>query len=92
MQGLSNFVPAISTVDIGETDTVATRPYLKAGPLQHRKGNRVFQHLHLFLDWLASPVGFNYVTGLWGLGVALGLNQRVAAGLLAAMSFWLAFQ
>ncbi len=51
----------------------------------------MLQHFHLVLGWLASPLGFNYVMGLLGLAIVFGMNQRLVAGLMAALSFWLAF-
>lgn len=91
MWSLAVICPKSSVAPIGRKLALSRHDLTLAGPLQHRKGNLMLQHFHLFLDWVASPLGFNYIVGLLGLGIAFGLNQRAAAGWMAALSFWLAF-
>ena len=50
----------------------------------------MFQHLHLFLDWLASAQGSNFLRGLLALAAALGMSGRALAVLAALFCFWLA--
>ena len=51
----------------------------------------MFQQLHLFLDWLASAQGSNFLRGLLALAAALGMSGRALAVLAALLCFWMAF-
>ena len=51
----------------------------------------MLQHLQLFLDWLTTAQGSNFLQGLLALAAALGMSGRALAVLAALLCFWMAF-